>query len=59
MTDVSLERHKEDWERLAEVDPMWAVLTAPDQRGGGWDAHAFFATAGSGSARRRSCAGRG
>ncbi|HWN23406.1 MAG TPA: class I SAM-dependent methyltransferase [Gaiellaceae bacterium] len=44
MTDVGLERHKEDWERLAEVDAMWAVLTAPDQRGGGWDADAFFAT---------------
>ena len=44
MTDLGLERHKEDWERLAEVDAMWAVLTAPDQRGGGWDADAFFAT---------------
>jgi SAM-dependent methyltransferase len=41
---VSLERHKEDWERLAEVDAMWAVLTAPRQKGGGWDAQAFFAT---------------
>jgi SAM-dependent methyltransferase len=41
---VSLERHKEDWERLAEIDPMWAVLTAPQQKGGAWDAEAFFAT---------------
>jgi SAM-dependent methyltransferase len=40
---VGLERHKEDWERLAEVDAMWAVLTAPEQRGG-WDAETFFAT---------------
>lgn len=44
MAGLSLERHKEDWERLAEVDAMWAVLTAPDQRGGGWDADEFFAT---------------
>ena len=41
---VSLERHKEDWERLAEVDAMWAVLTSPASRGGGWNAEAFFAT---------------
>jgi SAM-dependent methyltransferase len=41
---ASLERHKEDWERLAEVDAMWAVLTAPSQRGGRWDVEAFFAS---------------
>jgi SAM-dependent methyltransferase len=26
------------------VDSLWAVLTAPGRRGGGWDEHAFFAT---------------
>lgn len=41
---MSFERHKEDWERLAGVDAMWAVLTAPEQRLGGWDAVEFFAT---------------
>jgi len=41
---VSLERHKEDWERLAEADAMWAVLTAPAEKGGAWDAERFFAT---------------
>ena len=41
---MSLERHKEDWERLAEVDPLWAVLTAPEQKDGGWSTEAFFAT---------------
>jgi SAM-dependent methyltransferase len=41
---VSLERHKEDWERLAEVDPLWAVLTAPDRKDGRWDIDEFFAT---------------
>jgi len=41
---VSLERHRQDWERLAEVDAMWAVLTAPEQKGGAWDAERFFAT---------------
>ena len=41
---MSLERHKEDWERLAEVDPLWAVLTAPDRKDGRWDIDEFFAT---------------
>jgi SAM-dependent methyltransferase len=41
---VNLGRHKEDWERLAEVDPLWAVLTVPGRKGGGWDEAAFFAT---------------
>jgi SAM-dependent methyltransferase len=41
---MRLERHKEDWERLAETDAFWAVLTAPERRGGGWDEEAFFAT---------------
>lgn len=40
---MRLERQKEDWERLAEVDPLWAVLTAPDLKGGGWDVDEFFA----------------
>jgi SAM-dependent methyltransferase len=41
---VSLERHREDWERLAEMDAMWAVLTAPGRKGGRWEPGEFFAT---------------
>ncbi len=41
---MSLERHQQDWERLAEVDALWAVLTAPGRKGGGWDVEEFFAT---------------
>ena len=41
---MSLGRHREDWERLAEVDAMWAVLTAPDRKGGRWDVDEFLAT---------------
>ena len=41
---MSLGRHREDWERLAEVDAMWAVLTAPDRKGGRWDVGEFLAT---------------
>jgi SAM-dependent methyltransferase len=39
-----MERHKEDWERLAEADAMWAVLTSPEDKGGAWNADRFFAT---------------
>jgi SAM-dependent methyltransferase len=41
---MSLERHREDWERLAEVDPLWAVLTDPARKGGRWEPDEFFAT---------------
>jgi SAM-dependent methyltransferase len=39
-----LSRHKQEWEELAKVDPLWAILTAPDRRGGGWNLAEFFAT---------------
>ena len=39
-----LSRHKQEWEELAKVDPLWAILTAPDRRGGGWELAEFFAT---------------
>jgi SAM-dependent methyltransferase len=41
---VSLTRHKRDWEELAAEDPLWAVLTNPTRRAGGWDVDAFLQT---------------
>jgi SAM-dependent methyltransferase len=41
---VSLQRHRADWERLAADDPLWAVLTRPGRRGGGWEVDEFLAT---------------
>jgi SAM-dependent methyltransferase len=41
---VSLDRHRQDWDRLAETDALWAVLTEPGTKGGRWDVDAFFAT---------------
>jgi SAM-dependent methyltransferase len=41
---MSLERHREDWERLAADDPLWAVLTQPGLRRGGWEPEEFLAT---------------
>jgi SAM-dependent methyltransferase len=41
---VSLTRHKRDWDELAAEDPLWAVLTDPSRRGGGWDVDEFLRT---------------
>lgn len=41
---MTLDRQRDDWERLAEVDPLWAVLTQPGKRGGRWDRDEFLAT---------------
>ena len=38
-----LERHKQEWEELADVDPLWAILASPEGRGGNWDVEKFFA----------------
>ena len=32
------------WERLAQIDPLWAVLSEPDKKGRAWDVDEFFAT---------------
>jgi SAM-dependent methyltransferase len=41
---TTLERHRQDWEELADVDPLWAILASPQGRGGKWDLDAFFAS---------------
>lgn len=41
MTRAGLQR---DWDELAEVDPLWSILSEPDKRDGLWDVDAFFAT---------------
>ena len=41
---MTLDRQQRDWEQLAEVDPLWAVLTRADKRRGGWDRGEFLAT---------------
>jgi SAM-dependent methyltransferase len=37
-------RHRQDWEDLAAHDPLWAVLSAPELKGGGWKIAPFLAT---------------
>lgn len=39
-----MRRHERDWEELAEVDPLWAVLSDPSRRGGRWQLDEFLAT---------------
>jgi SAM-dependent methyltransferase len=41
---MTLDSHRHDWEELAEFDPLWAVLTRPDKRGGRWDRDEFLST---------------
>jgi len=41
---VSLSKHKRDWDELGRVDPLWAILTNPGQRGGKWNPEEFFAS---------------
>lgn len=39
-----LSDHRRDWEELAELDPMYAILSAPAGKHGAWDIPAFLAT---------------
>ncbi len=42
MADV--DHHRRDWEALGELDPLYAVLSAPEAKHGAWDTGAFLAT---------------
>lgn len=39
-----LERLRDVWAALGREDPLWAVLSRPDKRGGRWNVDEFFAT---------------
>jgi len=41
---ASESRQARDWDDLATVDPLWAVLSADSKRNGGWELDEFFAT---------------
>jgi len=44
MATGTLQRHQRDWDELGRFDPLWAVLTYPDKRFGGWDIESFLRT---------------
>lgn len=39
---MKFDSYRRDWERMGAEDPMWAVLTQRDKRGGSWSAEEFF-----------------
>ena len=41
---LRLSGNRRTWERLGRSDPLWAVLSDPAKRHGGWDEAGFFAT---------------
>src|SRR3954454_19384309 len=41
---MKLDELKRNWEALGEQDALWAILSVPEKRGGGWDLDAFFET---------------
>jgi FkbM family methyltransferase len=43
-TSTELERLRRVWQTLGRDDPLWAVLSQADKRGGRWDADEFLAT---------------
>jgi ubiquinone/menaquinone biosynthesis C-methylase UbiE len=40
----ALSRVRHQWTTLGERDPLWAILSEEDKKGGGWDRDAFFKT---------------
>jgi SAM-dependent methyltransferase len=41
---VGLHRLERDWEDLATLDPLWAILADPNRQHGRWDLEEFFGT---------------
>ncbi|MFA5644022.1 MAG: class I SAM-dependent methyltransferase [Patescibacteria group bacterium] len=39
-----IERHKKNWEKLGELDPLWAVLSDNSKRFNNWDLEEFLKT---------------
>ncbi len=46
-----MDGHRRDWEALGEIDPLYAILSAPDAKHGEWDVDAFLATGEADAAR--------
>jgi SAM-dependent methyltransferase len=41
---MELDDVRRNWEKFGEQDPLWAILTYPSKRNGGWSLEEFFAT---------------
>ena len=36
--------HARDWEEMAAIDPLWAIISAPEKRFGNWEINEFLRT---------------
>jgi SAM-dependent methyltransferase len=36
--------HARDWEEMAAIDPLWAIMSAPEKRFGNWEINEFLRT---------------
>lgn len=52
--DPQLTKLQQVWETLGNEDPLWAVVSHPEKRGGRWDVQEFLATGEADVARARS-----
>lgn len=52
---MDLDELQQNWDEFGKQDPLWAIRTEPDKRGGKWDVAEFF---GSGEAHVRELVGR-
>lgn len=46
-TDVNMPTdplHARDWEEMAAIDPLWAIMSAPEKRFGSWEINEFLRT---------------
>ena len=41
---VKLRSQQDQWDQLGRSDVLWAILTDPDKKNGGWDEGEFLAT---------------
>jgi ubiquinone/menaquinone biosynthesis C-methylase UbiE len=41
---MQLTKHKQNWEELATLDPLWAILSNPEKRFNKWDTEVFLQT---------------
>ena len=39
---MRLDAHQRDWDELAELDPLWAVMTCKEKHLGKWDPREVF-----------------
>jgi SAM-dependent methyltransferase len=41
---MDLNQLQKNWDEFGKTDPLWAILTFPDRKGGKWDPEEFFAS---------------